>query len=196
MDVGYYALQRFNVIHLDASYLEKVTITAHRGDCVSAPENTLAAFESAIEKGADVIELDVRQTKDGEIVVMHDENVKRTCGVSAKVGEMTFDEIRELSAGATFKGKGKNKNLYQDEKVPTLREVIELVGDRAKLNIELKPAKTDKKMEQAVVDIIREYNYYDNCIVASLTYRSIKKAKKADPKVKTIYVMAVAMGDF
>ena len=196
VDVGYYALQRFNVIHLDASYLEKVTITAHRGDCVSAPENTLAAFESAIEKGADVIELDVRQTKDGEIVVMHDENVKRTCGVSAKVGEMTFDEIRELSAGATFKGKGKNKNLYQDEKVPTLREVIELVGDRAKLNIELKPAKTDKKMEQAVVDIIREYNYYDNCIVASLTYRSIKKAKKADPKVKTIYVMAVAMGDF
>ena len=194
VDVGYYALKRFNVISLDASYLEKVTITAHRGDSLAAPENTLAAFELAIENGADVIELDVRQTKDGEIVVMHDENVKRTCGVNAKVGELTLAEIKELSAGAKFKGK--NKELYKDEKIPTLREAIELIGDRAKLNIELKPAKTDKKMEQAVVEIIEEYDYYDNCVVASLTYGSIRRAKKADEKVKTIYVMAVAMGDF
>ena len=193
LNIGFYTLKRYNIISLDAEYLDKVTITAHRGDCSNAPENTMAAFEMAIENGADVIELDVRETKDGEIVVMHDESLMRTCGVKKKVGKLTYEKLSQYSAGATYKGP--NKELYKDEKIPTLREVIEEVGDRAELNIELKPAKTDKNLEQSVVDIIEEYDYYDNCVVTSLTYGSIRKVKEADPRIKTVYVMAVAMGD-
>ncbi len=194
LDGGFYVLKRYNVISINADYMSKVKITAHRGDSVHAPENSLEAFEKAIENGADVIELDVRETKDGEIVVMHDENVKRVCGVDKKIGKMTYEEIQELNLATKYKGK--NKDEYDFVRVPTLREAIELVGDRAEMNIELKPAKTDKGMERKVADIVKEYDYYHNCVVASLTYKSIKKIKRYDPEIKTIYVMSVAMGDF
>lgn len=194
LNTGFYTLKRLNIISINAQYLDKVTITAHRGDCSGAPENTLAAFELAIENGADIIELDVRQTKDGEIVVMHDESLKRVCGVNKKVGKLTYEELMKYSPGKKYRGP--NEELYREEKIPTLQEVIDLVGDRAKLNIELKPAKTDKNLSQKVAEIIGENNYYDNCFVASLTYGAIRRVKVADPEIKTVYVMAVAMGDF
>ena len=194
LNTGFYTLKRLDIISINAQYLDKVTITAHRGDCSAAPENTLAAFELAIENGADIIELDVRQTKDGEIVVMHDESLKRVCGVNKKVGKLTYEELQKYSPGKKYRGP--NEELYREEKIPTLQEVIDLVGDRAKLNIELKPAKTDKNLSQRVAEIIAENDYYDNCFVASLTYGSIRRIKLSDPKVKTVYVMAVAMGDF
>ena len=194
VDVGFYVLKRYNIISINADYMNKVKITAHRGDSKHAPENTLAAFETAIENGADVIELDVREAKDGEIVVMHDENVKRVSGEDGLIGKMTYEEIKKLNVAAKYKGK--NKDDFEFEGVPTLREAIELVGDRAEMNIELKPAKTDKDFEKKVAEIIDEYDYYDNCVVASLTYKSIKKIKKINPEIKTIYVMSVAMGDF
>jgi len=194
LNTGFYTLKRLNVISINAQYLDKVTITAHRGDCSAAPENTLAAFELAIENGADIIELDVRQTKDGEIVVMHDESLKRVCGVNKKVGKLTYEELMKYSPGKKYRGP--NEELYREEKIPTLQEVIDLVGDRAKLNIELKPAKTDKNLSQRVAEIIGENDYYDNCFVASLTYGAIRRVKLSDPEIQTVYVMAVAMGDF
>lgn len=194
LNTGFYTLKRLNVISINAQYLDKVTITAHRGDCSAAPENTLAAFELAIENGADIIELDVRQTKDGEIVVMHDESLKRVCGVNKKVGKLTYDELMKYSPGKKYRGP--NEELYREEKIPTLQEVIDLVGDRAKLNIELKPANTDKNLSQKVAEIIGENDYYDNCFVASLTYGAIRRVKLSDPEIQTVYVMAVAMGDF
>ena len=194
VDLGFYGLKRYNIISVNANYLSKVTITAHRGDCINAPENTLSAFDKAIEKGADVVELDVRQTKDGEVVVMHDESLRRTCGVKKKVGKLTYEQILKYSPAKKFKGK--NKEEFVDEKIPTLRQVFELVGDRAQLNIEIKPAKTDTDLEQKVVELIQEYDYYDNCVVTSPTYGSIKKIKLLDPNIKTVYVMSVAMGDF
>ncbi len=193
-DVAFYGLKQFNVISLNVEYMDKVTITAHRGDSTKAPENTLAAFQLALDNGADVIELDVRETADGEIVIMHDENLRRTCGVDKKVGKLTYEELLEYSPTANYKGS--NKDEFADEKIPTLREAIELVGDKAKLNIELKPASTDKGFAKKVVAIIQEYNYYDNCVVASLNYGSIKKIKVIDPNITTVYVMALAMGDF
>lgn len=193
-DAGFYTLKRYDLITLDAAYMDKVTITAHRGASKGAPENTLSAFELAIENNADVIELDVRQTKDGEIVVMHDESLKRTCGVDKKVGKLTYEELLEYSPAAKYKGK--NKADFKEEKIPTLRQVLDLVGDRADLNIELKPAKTDKNLEKQVAKLVEEYDLYDRCVVTSQTYKSIKKIKKADSNIKTIYVMSVAMGDF
>jgi len=194
LNVGFYMLKRYNIISVNAEYLDKVTITAHRGDSSAAPENTLAAFSKALENGADIIELDVRQTKDGVIVVMHDESLKRTCGVNKKVGNLTYEELLEYHPTAKYKGA--DKDLYADEKIPTLQEVIDLVGDKAVINIELKPAKTDKKFVQSVVNIIEENDYYDHCFVTSLNYGSIKKIKMKDSRIKTIYTMAVAMGDF
>lgn len=196
MNIGFYALRRFNIIKLNSTVIEKVTITAHRGDSACAPENTLEAFEMAIENGADVIELDVRETKDGEIVVCHDESLKRICGVNKKIGKTKYKDLLKYDVSAKYKGK--NKELYKNIKVriPTLREAIETVGDRAKLNIEIKTANTDKDLEKKVAEIVNEYDCRDKCVVTSQTYGAIKRIKKYDPQIKTIYVMSIAMGDF
>ena len=190
VDVSFYMLIKFNVISLDADYMNMVTITAHRGASKRAPENSLSAFEAAIEDGADVVELDVRQTKDGVVVVMHDENLKRTCGVNNKVGNLTYDQLQGIYIDA---GHGEE---YPEEKIPTLREAIELIDGRADMNIELKPASTDTDLEIEVAEMVREYDLYDRCVVTSQTYESIKKVKKYDENIKTVYVMSVAMGDF
>ena len=194
LDVGFFLLKKYDIISINAGYLDKVTITAHRGDSAHAPENTIPAFEKAIENGADVIELDVRQTQDGEIVIMHDENIKRTCGVNKKVGKITYDELLTYNAAENYKGK--NKKDYDFVPVPTLREAIETVGDQAEMNIELKPAKTDTDLVEQVVEILHEYDYVDNCVVTSPSYKTLQKVKELDPDITTVYVMSVAMGDF
>lgn len=194
LDAGFFLLKKYDIITINAEYLDKVTITAHRGDSAHAPENTIPAFEKAIENGADVIELDVRQTKDGEVVIMHDENIKRTCGVNKKVGKITYDELLTYNAAENYKGK--NKKDYDFVAVPTLREAIETVGDQAEMNIEIKTAKTDTDLVEQVVEILHEYDYVDNCVVTSPSYKAIQKVKELDPEIKTVYVMSVAMGDF
>ncbi len=193
LNIGFYMLKRYGLISVNAEYLDKVSITAHRGACMEAPENTLAAFQIAVETGADVVELDVRETKDGEIVIMHDESIYRTCGVKKKVGKLTYEQLQEYSAGAKYKGK--NKELYKDEKIPTLREAIELIDGKADLNIELKPAKTDKHLIESVVALVEEYDLYDSCVVTSMNYKAISKVKELDDRVQTVYVMSVAVGD-
>ena len=190
LDVTFYVLIKTNVLVLDADIMNRVTITAHRGSSKKAPENSLSAFEAAIEDGADVIELDVRQTRDGVVIVMHDESLRRTCGVNNKVGEMTYRQLQGIYIDA---GHG---DEYPEEKIPTLREAIELIDGRADMNIELKPAVTDTNLEEAVAEIVAEYDLYDSCVVTSQTYDSIKKIKKKDENIKTVYVMSVAMGNF
>lgn len=190
IDVVFFILITTNVISLHADYMNKVTITAHRGASKKAPENSLSAFEVAIEDGADVVELDVRQTKDGVIVVMHDESLKRTCGVNKKVGELTYAELQGIYIDAG------HKKEYPNERIPTLRQAIELIDGRADMNIELKPASTDINLETCVAEMVREYDLFDSCVVTSQTYDSIKKVKKYDDRIKTVYVMSVAMGDF
>lgn len=190
MDVIFYVLIKTDTLVLNADHLNSVTITAHRGASKKAPENSLSAFEIAIEDGADVIELDVRQTKDGVVVVMHDENIKRVTGVNKKIGDLTYEELLQYNLDADH---GKD---FPNEKIPTLREAIELIDGRADMNIELKPAKTDTNLETCVAALVEEYDLYDSCVVTSQTYDSIRKIKQYDEKIKTVYVMSVAMGQF
>ena len=107
-------------------------ILAHRGASAYAPENTLPAFELALEQGADGFELDVHLTRDGEIVVIHDETVDRTAKGEGRVVDLTLEELRKLDFSAGLDG-------YANCTIPTLREVLELVvGTDKFVNIELK----------------------------------------------------------
>ncbi len=110
----------------------RVLDIAHRGACLEAPENTLPAFERAIEAGADWLELDVRATSDGRLVIMHDEDLERIAGVQALVGEMPLAEVRRLDAGAYF------GEEFAGTRFPTLDEVVELADGRAGLLVEVK----------------------------------------------------------
>ncbi|MFR1718230.1 MAG: glycerophosphodiester phosphodiesterase family protein [Ruminococcus callidus] len=167
------------------------TVMAHRGLSADAPENTLYAFSDAISVGADFIELDVQQTRDGVLVVMHDSNLKRTTGVNKDIWDVDYADIQNLDAGSWF------DPAYANARIPTLEETLQFVDKRAKLNIEIKPTKHGSDtLEQDVAELITRYQYTDACYVTSFSYGSLKKVKEANPEIRTGYLMSVAYGQF
>ncbi len=114
-------------------YTGKVILAAHRGDRKTCPENTMPAFEKALAFGVDMIETDIHMTKDGELIIMHDRNTKRTTGHDGLVDQMTFEKIKALDAGGWFSEEFKNTS------VPSVQEFIEWIKDTQMLiNWELK----------------------------------------------------------
>ncbi|MEK6570557.1 MAG: glycerophosphodiester phosphodiesterase family protein [Bacteroidota bacterium] len=111
---------------------KRLLVVAHRGCSGRAPENTVAAFEMALEFGADMIECDVRLTKDDEVVVFHDRTLNRTTDGGGPVEERTLEDLKKLDAGSWF------SRRFSGERIPTLNEVLCLLEGRAFLNIELK----------------------------------------------------------
>src|SRR4026207_377036 len=118
------------------SKLEIPQIIGHRGACAYAPENTLAPSGRAAAQGARWVECDVRLTREGDLVLMHDEDVKRTTNGRGRLVDLTLAEIGSLDAGAWFSG------AFAGERVPTLVETIALLGELGLgANIEIKTGK-------------------------------------------------------
>jgi glycerophosphoryl diester phosphodiesterase len=161
---------------------EGFIVMAHRGASAVAPENTLVAYEKAMEMGADYAELDVRQTKDGAIVLMHDKTVHRTTGMKGFVWDFTLEELKQLEAGSWFGEK------YKGEPIPTLEEVIRLVQGRMKLNIEVKISENEPGIAQKVVDIVRAENFSKNCMITSFDMETIKTFKVIGPDLRTGFI--------
>ena len=111
--------------------MKYMRVAAHRGFSEKYPENTMAAFRAAIEAGADEIETDVRMTADGELVLIHDDNVSRTTDGTGKVCEMTLAELKKLDAGVK---KGKE---FAGARIPTLRELLELCKEHPALTLDI-----------------------------------------------------------
>jgi glycerophosphoryl diester phosphodiesterase len=114
------------------SLAAQVTVISHRGEHLSHPENTLPAFQAAIEAGADYFELDVRTTSDGRLVLMHDATVDRTTNGKGKVRELTFEQIRQLDAGAKFDAK------FAGTQVPTFEEALNLAHGKIGVYVDSK----------------------------------------------------------
>jgi glycerophosphoryl diester phosphodiesterase len=153
-------------------------IFAHRGARRAAPENTLPAFAAALEMGADGIELDVHRTADGRLVVIHDFFVDKTTDGHGEVARMTYDEIARLDAGSHF------APAFAGTPVPTLAQVLELVGSRCRINIEVKsmhPYGDDAS--DAVASVIRHANLYDQVIVSSFNPITLVKLRHLDPRI-------------
>ena len=178
---------RFN---LNVEELRTTEISAHRGASADYPENTMAAFYGAWEQHADWIELDVHQSSDGVIYVMHDTSFKRTTGLNRRCWELSWAEIRELDAGSFF------SRDFAGEPIPSLEEVIEFARWRGlRLNIEIKPTGHETELERQVVELIREADFEDDCVVTSQSYVSLERVKACNPEITTVYVMAVAVGE-
>ena len=176
--------------NLNIEYVRKMEITAHRGASVKYPENTMSAFKGAKELGADWIELDVQQTKDKQIVVSHDTNLVRVTGVNKDIIDMNYSEIEKLDAGSFFNEK------FKGEKIPLLSEVLEYAkNNNIRLNIELKPTGKETDFEKQVVDLIKEYNFENRCVITSQMYDVLKNTKNVDKDIKTVYVMSIAIGN-
>lgn len=144
----------------------------HRGARAYEPENTLRSFKRAIELGVDGVELDVRETKDKKLVVIHDADVSRTTNGKGLVSELTLKEIKALE---TEKG----------ERIPTLEEALDFIDKKVKILIELKEVGTEKK----VLDLLKKKGL-DNVIIVSFLEEALKRIRELNEKIETglIYV--------
>jgi glycerophosphoryl diester phosphodiesterase len=147
--------------------IQKILIFAHRGSSSVAPENTLKAFNKAIDLKADYIEFDVHQSKDGEIVIMHDGNTLRTTGHFGLINRMTLAELKELDCG-------------EGEKILTLQELIEIAKGRIGLNCEIKA----KGIAEKIIKILNKAKIVETTIVSSFKHDILLKIKKIDPQIK------------
>ena len=188
VNFAYNFADRRGVLHMGLG--NPVEVTAHRGYSAVYPENTIPAFKGAIQVGADWAELDVQQTADGEVIVMHDSNLKRTTGLDKEVWQVTWDEIKDLDNGSWFDKK------YQTVRIPTLEEVLKVCRGKIHLNIEIKPSGHDKNLEEQVAKLLKKYHMRDTCVVSSLKYDSLRKIKEADDSIETAYITSVSYGNF
>lgn len=159
-------------------------VIAHRGISGKAPENTLAAFSLACETpGIDMIELDVRLSKEEEVIVLHDRTLQRTSTGNGAARHYTVSEIKEFDAGSWF------DPSFSREWIPTLREVLRLVDKRRWANIELKsnfffPEKPEL-LERRVLETVQELNCHDFVLFSSFNHRMVATIKRLDPKAVT-----------
>lgn len=154
-------------------------IYGHRGASAHAPENTLEAFRLAMEMGADGFELDVHLSKDGELVVIHDETVDRTTDGTGFVRELTLQQLKELDASNAMGG-------YKDCRIPTLKEVYTLIQDTHHIvNVEIKTDECDyPEIEEKCLALAKEMGVEDRIIYSSFNHYTLLKMRRLKSDVK------------
>lgn len=150
----------------------KNKLIAHRGlHDKDTPENSMGAFKKALEKDI-AIEFDVHLLKDNKIVVFHDDNLKRMTGIDKKINELSYDEIKDI------------KLTNSDEKIPLLEDVLKLVNGKVLLDIELKCDHEKYKLEDALIEVLKDYT--GQIVLKSFDYKTVKYLKK-----KTSYKVGI-----
>lgn len=151
---------------------------AHRGASAHAPENTLAAFELALAQKADGIELDVKLSADGHVVVIHDPTVDRTTGAHGRVKDMSLAELCSLGAGSFF------SENFSSEKIPTLEEVFEAMGKRIFINVELTNYNSPRdQLVESVCMLVKKFNLQKHVMFSSFFASNLSKAGSYLPDV-------------
>lgn len=158
--------------------LPRPIIFAHRGASAHAPENTIAAFELALTQQADAIELDVKLSADGRVVVIHDPSVDRTTNGHGRVRDLSLAELKKLDAGGSFSEK------FRGEKIPTLDEVFEAVGKRTLINVELTNYNTRRdQLVETVCMLIKKHNLQKRVLFSSFLSANLSKSRSYLPEV-------------
>ncbi len=157
----------------------------HRGFGVHAVENTLTAFEKAIEHGIDMVEFDVRLTRDNEVVVFHDPTLKRLSSVGVKVEDIDFESLRKFRV---FLKKEKSRGTQFDF-IPSLREVLDLTRDKISLNIELKYSNGKSLLlVKNVLELVKEYGMGSRVILSSFSSEMLEMASHVDDSIRCGYI--------
>ncbi len=163
---------------------------AHRGASLYAPENTLAAIRLALDHGAAAIECDVQRTKDGHLVVIHDQAVDRTTDGRGPVASYGLDDLRRLDAGRWF------APAFAGERIPVLDEVVELARGRALLTLEIKNGPTFYEgIEHQVVDTLRRHGVEDDVLLISFDHESLQTVRTLSPGIATGILYAARLVD-
>jgi len=153
-------------------------IIGHRGSCADRPENTLASYRRAIEAGATVMEIDVRVTKDGALISLHDADVKRTTNGKGLARDVPLNDLRLLDAGSWFDPK------YKDERIPTMREILELA--KGKIDVMLDLQEKTEDYAKAVVAEVRKFGEPKRIVVGVRTLDQAKQFRALLPEARQI----------
>jgi len=174
----------FFIMIIGCSTEPTVKVIAHRGGSNLAPENTRAAFQNAINLGVDMIEIDVEQTIDSVVVVIHDTKVDRTTNGTGRVDSLSYSYVKTLDAGSWF------DNKYENEKILTLDETLQLINGRVILLIEIKDgSERYPGIEQRTVDAIKKFDAHSWTIVQSFNKKAIERVSLLDKEIETYYVI-------
>ena len=166
-----------------------VVIIAHRGSSATAPENTLAAFRLAAEQRTDFVELDVQESADGQVVVVHDSDLMKVGGDATRVWEGDAVRLREIDIGS-HKGP-----QYSAERVPTLAEALAVCKGRCRVIVELKSYGHNQQLEERVASIVEAAGMEQDCIFMSLDHGMVRRLKTLRPAWRVGVLVAKAMGD-
>ncbi len=168
---------------------DNIKIIAHRGAAGKAPENTLASIRQAQEDNTDWVEIDVQETADGKVVVIHDSDFMKLAGVDLKVWDGSLEQVQQIDVGSWFSPE------FSAERVPTLKEVLETSRGKSAVVIELKYYGHDQQLEQRVVDIVEQTDMVDEVAIMSLKYEGINKIRSLRPDWRVGLLSARAIGD-
>ena len=168
--------------------LSGISISSHRGASQQAPENTLPAIAAAIENMADYAEIDVQESLDGKVVLMHDLSLMRTAGANQYVSDLTYSQLRRYDVGSWF---GPD---FIRTKIPSLEEVLQLASGKIGLNIELKRTKSGGDLVKKVVGLVKQYGMGDKIVISSSDYKYLMEVKNLDSKITTGYILTSLMG--
>ncbi|MBT9546759.1 MAG: hypothetical protein IV090_15325 [Candidatus Sericytochromatia bacterium] len=192
--VYYFALKEFNEYHQDRylghthllDRLDRLVNTAHRGFSGVYPENTLLAFEQALAQGADMIELDVQLSADGEIVVCHDPMLKRLTGQAVYIRDLPAQALRVFDVGAW------KSNDFRGQQIPTLSEVFALIPPETLINIEIKHEASsffNWQTEKAVLALVKAHRREKQVIIAAFNPMIVNRIRKLAPEISTAYLI-------
>src|SRR6056297_1828444 len=167
----------------------EVVIIAHRGAAGSRPENTRAAVEKAIEDGADWVEIDVQETADGHVAVVHDSDFMKAAGVNLKVWDATVEDLDRIDIGSRF------DPAYADQRTPLLGDVLAAAKGRVRVIVELKYYGHDVDLENRVVELVEKAGMADQIATMSLKYSAVRKMRELRPGWRTGVLAATSIGN-
>ena len=173
----------------DIQPIDDLTIVAHRGAAGRAPENTMASIQAAIEDNTDWVEIDVQETVDGQVVVVHDSDFMKLARVDLKVWDGTLEQIQAIDVGSWFAPE------FADQRAPALIDVLQEAKGKAHVVIELKYYGHDQQLEQRVVDIVEQQGMVEEIAIMSLKYDSVQKVRKLRPEWETGLLSAQVLGN-
>ncbi len=162
-------------------------ITAHRGASGLMPENTLGAIALAMKFGADYAEIDVHLTRDGEVVLLHDDSLSRTTTGKGKIWDYSLKELSGLDAGSWYAPQ------FNSERIPTLRDVIRLVKGKMKLDIEIKSHAKQSELPRRVIEVLEEENFIGECIITSFDREVLQEVRELKPEIPLGLISSVGI---
>ena len=167
---------------------DRIVVTAHRGFCSRYPENTLLAFEKAEDIGSDIIEFDIRGSREGLPVILHDSTVDRTSDGTGPVGDFTLEELKELDFGGSAKVGDLPGDSYKSPKglkkieIPTFKEALETIPTSVGLNIQIK--ETDPPLLEEVCRLFHAHELYQRAYLTMSTFEDAEKVRKINGRIE------------